>query len=539
MKIYRFLVLILGLFISIMSTSGHAAERSVRIVGGVEAKASDYPWIVSLQFTRAGSHFCGGSLVADRWVLTASHCYGGEPLDSIFAVVGEYNLNLNDDPQQQTVGIKRVIPAEGDMMLIELAESVNHTPVLLADNALMDAVNNDDMLTVIGWGDLTGQGEEFYDFPEALYEVDVLLYDHEVCKSAYQDVGEMIDESMICAGYQAGGKDACQGDSGGPLIVRREGQWYQAGVVSFGNGCAQPNFPGVYTRVASFKSWIEEQIEKTESLLISHSSLGKIGVNQSLSRKVSLTNYQDQTVTIQGLSLIGDSGFELSSDACSGEMLVPGQVCVLDLNLQFLSGGDRSTQLQVSSSDSAEPLRVYDLSVSVLEASLSSDVFADGLQWYMEDFDEWELNENVPPELVSSLEFYTYTIVMTHLHGEGVLVFDWRLDDLSEMALTFFVDGKRIDDLQVSDVFSHVEYSLAEGDHTVEWILDEKDWVSSTQKARIKSVSFLAAGVEPEPQPESSNSSGSGGGSVDFLLFCLFMVFLRPRYPFYGSRNDQ
>ena len=84
----------------------------------------------------------------------------------------------------------------------------------------------------------------------------------EECRKMYATIN--VTENMMCAGHREGGKDACGGDSGGPLVCRdAETRWWQYGVVSFGDGCARPGYPGIYTDVFKFLPWITE---KTESM---------------------------------------------------------------------------------------------------------------------------------------------------------------------------------------------------------------------------------------------------------------------------------
>uniref|UniRef100_A0A3Q1EUP0 trypsin n=1 Tax=Acanthochromis polyacanthus TaxID=80966 RepID=A0A3Q1EUP0_9TELE len=92
--------------------------------------------------------------------------------------------------------------------------------------------------------------------PQRLQEVNVPIVTNSDCSNSYGG----ITDNMICAGLTEGGKDSCQGDSGGPLVSKNDSIWVLAGVVSFGNGCAEPNFPGVYARVSQYQSWINSFI---------------------------------------------------------------------------------------------------------------------------------------------------------------------------------------------------------------------------------------------------------------------------------------
>lgn len=139
-----------------------------------------------------------------------------------------------------------------DYSLLELAEPIafdaNKQPIKLPD--LKDEFMDGDLCFVTGWGNTQNTDET----REWLRQAEVPLFNQELCSDKYKEYGG-ITERMICAGYLEGGKDACQGDSGGPLVNEAG---FLVGVVSWGYGCAKPDYPGVYSRVSYARDWIKE-----------------------------------------------------------------------------------------------------------------------------------------------------------------------------------------------------------------------------------------------------------------------------------------
>lgn len=232
-----------------------------RIIGGVPATEGERPWMVSLQFY--GEHVCGASVIDRRWVLTAAHCVEDLQDGDIANLSIRTNLvDLQDSQAGEQHSVKAVFNNPGyaqgdstDIALLELNTSVSDlTPsIALATPAIMLASGQPgSTASVSGWGNTSTTGEVF---PNELMEVQVPLVSNEVCNSSEAYNGQ-IQDTEICAGFSQGGKDSCQGDSGGPLVIRHEGEYVQAGVVSWGDGCALPNKYGVYARVAAFNDWI-------------------------------------------------------------------------------------------------------------------------------------------------------------------------------------------------------------------------------------------------------------------------------------------
>jgi len=127
--------------------------------------------------------------------------------------------------------------------LICLGDEAFHLP--------LDDLNNQCLIS--GWGTLESGGNQ----PDTLQEVLVPLVSKQRCSAAYGP----LPDSMLCAGFDEGGKDSCQGDSGGPLACQYNGKYYIEGATSWGSGCAGPNAYGVYAKIRNLRSWIDGIIQ--------------------------------------------------------------------------------------------------------------------------------------------------------------------------------------------------------------------------------------------------------------------------------------
>ena len=223
-----------------------------KIVGGVVAKEGEFPFIVSLQHALYG-HFCGGSLVSKNWVLTAAHCVTGITPKSV--MIGLHNQddigNAEDIKQVKIIKHPKWDDdtMDYDFALIKLEEDSSYPSIDFNTVPVEGEIN----FITAGWGTLSENGSA----SDTLMKVEVPFVNQEKCSEAYPG---WVTDSMLCAGFDEGGKDACQGDSGGPLIIRENGSTVLAGVVSWGNGCARPNQPGVYSKVSGVIDWLQETI---------------------------------------------------------------------------------------------------------------------------------------------------------------------------------------------------------------------------------------------------------------------------------------
>ncbi|XP_071978923.1 serine protease 33-like [Engystomops pustulosus] len=259
---------------------------SRRIVGGTDAAEGAWPWQASILF--GGSPVCGGSLISNQWVLSAAHCFDSSPSPSDYSVyLGGYKLdiltangleakvdNLILHPQYRGPG------ESGDIALVHLSRPITYTrsilPVCVPSPAM--AFPSGTNCYVTGWG--RTQTNEFLAPPKTLQQLMLPLISRESCDQMYhkgsttRDEVPIIKSDQICAGYQAGQRDSCTGDSGGPLVCKVNGYWYQVGIVSWGDDCALPNRPGVYTYVPTYESWINYYRSQPSSFSSSAPRLG-------------------------------------------------------------------------------------------------------------------------------------------------------------------------------------------------------------------------------------------------------------------------
>jgi len=245
----------------LLSSAIARADFDPLIVGGVEANKGEFPFIVSLQ--DSSGHFCGGSLISADWVLTAGHCARGGTIQKV--VIGLHDQNKPGNAE--VIAAKQIIvhpkfsynTLEFDFALVQLEKKSSYKPVAYNKNeiSIPNGGNKSIVAITAGWGALK---ESSYSISTLLQKVAVPLVPQKVCNDSYAGFNDVTD-SMICAGYKQGEKDACQGDSGGPLVVKENNDFLLVGVVSWGEGCARPNKYGVYSKVNSVHNWINQTIQ--------------------------------------------------------------------------------------------------------------------------------------------------------------------------------------------------------------------------------------------------------------------------------------
>lgn len=257
-------------------TGGHS-----RIVNGQEAVPHSFPWMVSIE-GKGDPHYCGASIVAPGWILTAAHCgklvfvgtfYGDQ------VALGQHDRQATSESGKQTIEVDEVFihpnyekPGEPkksyDVALLKLRGEAEFTdtvsPICLPDPGDFgdDSSFPAGMECILsGWGSTPGESHpsDLYGQPYKLRQAALPLVDDSTCRQIYLEGADFeIQDTMQCAGGD--GKTSCNGDSGGPLVCKKGDQWFQVGIVSFGPSPCDATIPAVYTRVAAYTDWITETI---------------------------------------------------------------------------------------------------------------------------------------------------------------------------------------------------------------------------------------------------------------------------------------
>ncbi|MEI6894602.1 MAG: trypsin-like serine protease [Colwellia sp.] len=522
---------------------------------------------ISIQDPSAQGLVCGASFIGEKWLLTAAHCVEDISTDLFKVNIGEYNLA---DGANKTKTISRIYihpeynegaDFNNDIAILELTETIENAAVTLIDFADSKTLAQENSTaTVLGWGNIIayGSNEESPDssLQDTLQQVELSLLSNDECQEKLAQVDNIdITDSMICAAFDGGGKGSCQGDSGGPLLVNTNLGWQQIGIVSYGIGCAQAEFPDVYSRVGNFTDWITSitqgvAIESNYDFVITGQYITQttyltVNNNSDLSANLTFTLQDDAT---------SDSNFSLNSDSCTS--LAAKQSCQLQVNFDASTIGQHNTQVIIASNEVSISTSIANISAqaiaqnSAIKAQLSSG--STELHWYSGGDQNWQLDPSDAAIISGDITGNQESSVMLTFTGAGSLSFDWAVScetdieaiDNPDDALYVIVDGKRYDFIYGEVAYNNITITdFPEGYHQVTWLYKQSALVSESEgRGYLKNVVFTPAmdssvntlvntSVDSSTDDATATTTEqiSSGGSVYSLLGLLALLNLLPR----------
>ena len=382
------------LFLSSLSFSALAQQK---VVGGVDVDIKDYPWQVALTSSPSGSGFCGGSIIGDSWVLTAAHCVNGDSPSNLYIRVG------SSDPFASggdSYSVNQIIvhPSYSgnsyDFALVEIdgafAFSAYVDAIDLVSPADIAAGVQDGgvMATITGWGTTSSGGS----LSSTLQMVEAPIVENNVaCGSSTDSNGNSgdyscssLDETMICAGDLIdGGEDACQGDSGGPLAVRNAAntKWLLIGATSWGYGCADVNYPGVWSKVSYVLDWIDANADTN---------------SENGCMDATACNYDPEAIYDDGscaeLDECGDCGGDGPADGydCDGNCTT-GETLFVEMSDSYGDGWNGNNLVvngvasTLSSGSSGSTTLCYDSSAGCVDVSCDGGSWQSEVSWIISD----------------------------------------------------------------------------------------------------------------------------------------------------------
>ncbi|XP_041974875.1 trypsin, alkaline C-like [Aricia agestis] len=249
-----FLLLALGLAAVVA-----VPQNPQRIVGGSVTSIGNYPSIVALLFSWTGASYtqiCGGTIINNRAILSAAHCFDGDAAWQWRIRVGSTNANSGGVVHNTNRIINHASynrnTMDNDIAILHSASTFtfnNNVRAVSIAGANYNLADNQ-VVWAAGWGTTSFQGSS----SEQLRHVQIWTVNQNTCRTRYAELRYTITDNMLCSGWlDVGGRDQCQGDSGGPLYHNG----ILVGVCSWGERCALARYPGVNARVSRYTAWIQ------------------------------------------------------------------------------------------------------------------------------------------------------------------------------------------------------------------------------------------------------------------------------------------
>lgn len=313
---------------------GFGDKLSTKIVAGSDASIDDAPWQVALVYRPAGDdfngQFCGGSILNASWIVTAAHCLdsGINPRDLLIMYGSDYlsGSSLTGARVSSIVIHPSWNPRtnDNDIALVKL-----RSPMTLQDDvaeaislpSARPSVGQEALIT--GWGTTAFEGGGY---PQQMQKAMVDIYSDAYCQGEDIYGPGYSPNLMLCASAEDFSRDTCQGDSGGPLAVFTGSRWELHGITSYGVGCAEAPFPGVYAEVYQYLSWVSSKIYVSPTASSISPSSARVGDIVTLTGKnllgVNSVEVNGTSVPSEDFTVVSDSSitFEVPAGATTGKI---------------------------------------------------------------------------------------------------------------------------------------------------------------------------------------------------------------------------
>ncbi|XP_022117324.2 trypsin, alkaline B isoform X2 [Pieris rapae] len=237
-----------------------AGAPQQRVIGGTQVDISSYPYVAALlrynSEVGAYSQTCVGSIINNRSILTSINCVENDPVNYWRARIGSSRASSGGIVYYMSAFLFNpsydIFTSDGDVAILRTSQTIQYGGrVALAGRNYV--VRDNTPVTLLGWGDIRYEGPR----SENLLKADLIMINQEKCRENYNLIAMTVTENMQCAGTAEGGADFCEGDVGAPLIHNN----VLIGIASFRTPvCGRANYPGIYTRVNRYLSWIQSNV---------------------------------------------------------------------------------------------------------------------------------------------------------------------------------------------------------------------------------------------------------------------------------------
>lgn len=533
------------LLFSSFTASGMESDITARLIGGDKAQPNAWPFMVALTRNGATQPFCGGSLIANQYVLTAAHCVDRQTLASdLQAVVNAYNFD--DLSSAVRVGVKQIYLHQNyqtafdgdDIAILELTRAIDNPLLSVAKSADYSELNENLSLNVIGFGSrhYDPVKKASSDNPRVLHQASVPFVSLAKCKasnSSYKNLGDHV----FCAGEI--GVDSCQGDSGGPIMYDATNGLKQMGIVSWGVGCGLN--PGVYTKVSDYQNWIED---RTAGLSYRQSkNIGIIDLAANRKHIFTFTNQSNNGIELKNpqATVNGNTWLTIidpAKDTCSG-LLSPGEQCQIEVDYSIVEYTLGRVLLEFESSDLKEGKVAAWLDYDALQpVSYAVRSYLNALPHHSayENNHRWQVAGNVLSSATDLEANQTSELVLDNL-PRGEFSFDyWIKSDGGLDSLTVYLNGKKEKVLfgYTNEILSKGSYSLEmySASNKVRLVYhrsqNSKQSDSHVSLTELKHRQLLTDILqETLDLIRSNNSSDAGSFGIGSGLVLLAMLWLR------------